>query len=290
MIPAAFEYHAPATLRKAVSLLREYAGEGRVLAGGQSLVPMMKLRLVNPTGIIDLRHVDELTGIEATADGLAIGATTTHDTIASSALVRERAPLLAETVSAVGDVQIRNRGTIGGSIAHADPAADLPAALLAFEARINIAGGSRRRTITATRMFVDAFTTVLGDSEIITSIELQGVPAGTGGAYEKLPNKASRFAIVGVAALVTLAEDGTCRRVRIGVTGAGPMAFRARAAESYLTNHEPSNIHLQAAAERAPHGVEFLEDIHGSPDYRRQVTMALTQRALAMACERAEQA
>lgn len=290
MIPAAFEYHAPATLRQAVSLLREYAGEARVLAGGQSLVPMMKLRLANPTGIVDLRHVDGLTGIEATADGLAIGAMTTHDAIASSALVRERAPLLVETVATVGDVQIRNRGTIGGSVAHADPAADLPAALLACEARINIAGGSKRRTITATRMFVEAFTTVLGDSEIITSIEVQGVPAGTGWAYEKLPNKASRFAIVGVAALITLAGDGTCGRVRIGVTGAGPMAFRARAAERYLTDREPSGIHLQAAAERAPRGVEIIDDIHGSPDYRRQVTMALTRRALVRACERAEQA
>jgi len=243
-----------------------------------------------PALFVDLRHVDGLTGIEATADGLTIGAMTTHDAIASSALVREQAPLLAETVATVGDVQIRNRGTIGGSTAHADPAADLPAALLACEARINIAGGSRRRTITATRMFVDSFTTALGDSEIITSIDVPGMPASTGGAYEKLPNKASRFAIVGVAALVTMAADGTCRRVRVGVTGAGPMAFRARAAERYLTGREPSSIHLQAAAERAPRGIELLDDIHGSPDYRRQVTMALTRRALATACERAEQA
>ena len=292
MIPAAFDYHAPTTVRQAVALLRQYDGEARVLAGGMSLVPMMKLRLANPAGVIDLRRVQGMSFIEEVPGGgsLSIGPMTTHFEVESSPLVQDRVPLLAEAAALIGDVQVRNRGTVGGSSAHADPAADLPAVLLAAEASFRVAGGTRRRSIPAARMFVDAYTTALAENEVIIEVRVPQPPKRTGGSYQKLANKASRFAVVGVAALVTLGADGICARVRIGVTGAGPVAVRARAAERYLTGRLPSEGNLAAASQRTARGIEFLADIHGSPDYREHLTGELTRRALETAVGRAASA
>ncbi len=287
MIPAAFEYHAPTSLRHAITLLHRYDGEARVLAGGMSLIPMMKLRLANLDAVVDLGRIEALSFIDETDDGLTIGAMTTHYAIESSEAVKRRAPLLAETATMVGDVQIRNRGTIGGSVAHADPAADLPAALLALEARFRIAGGPRRRTVRADRMFVDAYTTSLEEGEIIVEVRVPATPAGTGWSYQKLANRASRFAVVGAAALVTVSSDGTCARVRVGVTGAGPSPFRARGTERYLTGKPLTDEIIAKAAKRATAGVDFLGDVHGSPAYREHLTAEMTKRAITQAKERA---
>ena len=212
---------------------------------------------------------------------------TTYRALETSALVRDRFPLLAEVASRIADLQVRNRGTIGGAIAHADPAADLPALMVAAGASVRVAGGGRSRAITATRFFVDAYTTALAETEIITEIRLPALPARTGAAYEKLVNRASHFAIVGVAALVTLDAAGACARVRIGVTGAGPAATRARAAERYLVGRAPTEANVEAASARAAAGIDFLDDLHGSPAYREHLTQRLTLRALTTAVERA---
>lgn len=288
MIPAAFQYHAPTTLRQALNILRRHPGDSKVLAGGHSLLPLMKLRLSQPGHVVDLGRVAGMNSIEERDGGLAIGAMVTHYMLESSPLVQRQAPVLAETAGQLGDIQVRNKGTIGGSMAHADPAADLTAVALALEARIRTTGTGRARTIAADRFFVDIFTTQLQETELITEILVPGQPPRTGGSYQKFANKASHFAIVGVAALVTLDAQGICRRVRIGVTGAGPSPSRARASERYLTGREPTEQNLAAAAQRASRGIDCLEDLHGSAEYREHLTRVLAGRALEQAVSRAK--
>ena len=287
MIPAAFEYHAATSLQQAVKLLRRYDGEARVLAGGMSLIPMMKLRLANLSAVIDLERIKGLSFINETADALTIGPMTTHYMLESSNVVRGRVPLLTETASAVGDLQVRNRGTIGGSVAQADPAADLPAALLALEATFRIAGGQRRRNVRAESLFIDSYTTSLEDNEIIVEIRIRTTGPNTGWSYQKLANRASRFAVVGVAALITVGQDGTCVRARIAITGAAPSPFRARHSERYLKGKSLTEVVIAAAAHRATRHVDFLNDIHGSSAYREHLTSELTIRAITQAKERA---
>ncbi len=285
MIPAAFDYAAPATAREAVALLRGRAGDARPLAGGQSLIPMMRMRLVNPALVVDLSRVRDLAYVGEHDGGLAIGSMTTYRALEASAVVRHRFPLLAEVASQVADLQVRNRGTIGGALAHADPSADLPALMVAADAVIRVSG-VRSRSITASRFFVDAFTTALGETEIITEVRLPALRARTGGSYQKLANRASHFAIVGVVAIVTLDAAGVCSHVRIGVTGAGPAAGRAGRAERYLVGRAPTSAAIAAAAARAGHGIDFTDDLHGSAAYREHLTRRLTLRALTTAVER----
>jgi carbon-monoxide dehydrogenase medium subunit len=287
MIPAAFEYYAPTTLREALAILRRYPGEARVLAGGHSLLPMMKLRLARPSHLVDLRRISELAYIREQDGGLAIGPMTTYQELESSPLVQQRALALAEAAAQVADVQVRNKGTIGGSLAHADAGADLPAAVVALEARIRTTGGGRPRSIAADRFFVDVFTTALRGTEVITEISIPALPPQTGSSYQKFANKASHFAVVGVATFVTLDDQGSCQRVRIGITGAGPRAVRARDAEQYLTGKSPSESNLGEAASRATRGIDFLADLHASAEYRHHLTQVLVTRALALAANRA---
>jgi carbon-monoxide dehydrogenase medium subunit len=296
MIPPAFEYHAPTSLREALSILRRYPGDAKVLAGGHSLLPMMKLRLTRPSHLVDLRRIDDLAYIREQDSGLAIGPMTTYQMLESSPLVRQRVPALSEAVGQIADLQVRNKGTIGGSIAHADPGADLPAVILALEARIRTAGGGRARSIAADQFFLDALTTALQETEVITEISIPALPPRTGGSYQKFANKASHFAIVGVAALVTLTPpspplteggiEGVVQRLRIGITGAGPKAVRARAAERYLTGKPPSEPNLLEAAHRATTGMEFLSDLQASDEYREHLTRVLAARALSQAASR----
>ena len=293
MIPAAFEYHAPSTLRQVLAILRQHPRDSKVMAGGHSLLPLMKLRLTQPGHVVDLGRVAGLSYIEERDGeerdgGLAIGAMTTYYMLESSPLVQQRAPALAETAAQVADLQVRNKGTIGGAIAHADPAADLTAVALALEARIRTTGSGRARTIPADRFFVDIFTTQLQETELITEIFVPNQPPRTGSSYQKFANKASHFAIVGVAALVTLDARGICRRVRIGVTGAGPRPSRARASERYLTGKEPSERNLAGAAQRASRDIDCLEDLHGSAEYREHLIRVLAGRALERAVSRAQ--
>lgn len=287
MIPAAFEYHSPTSLREALRILRRYPGEAKVMAGGHSLLPLMKLRLAQPAHVVDLRRIDNLAYIREQNGGLAIGPLTTYYMLETSSLVLQRAPAIAETASLVADLQVRNKGSIGGAIAHADPAGDIPAVMLALEATMRTTGGGRARNLPAQRFFVDLFTTSLRETELITEISIPGAPPRTGSAYLKFANKASHYAIVGVAAVVTLDSRGACQRVRIGVTGAGSKPVRARSAERFLTGKEPTDRNLRQAAQRASAGIDFLSDLHGSAEYREHLTHVFTGRALEQALGRA---
>ena len=287
MIPAQFEYAAPSSLEEALSLLRKNKDDAKLLAGGHSLLPMMKLRLAQPGLLIDLGKVTGLSYVREKDGGLAIGAMTTYQTLEHDTLVASYFPVLAEAAGVVGDVQVRNRGTIGGASAHADPAADLPAVLIALEASFTATNGRRERSVPADRFFKDSFLTALSETEVLTEITIPPLPEGSGAVYHKLPNLASRFAVVGVAAVVTLDDQGLCERVRVGVTGAGPNATRAKAAERYLEGKEPTEPNLAAAAQLATNGIEFQADYHGSEEYREAMTRVFTHRALTEAVSRA---
>ncbi len=288
MIPNAFDYHAPKTLARALALLKQHGRkDAKVLAGGHSLIPLMKLRLAAPGVVVDLGRIPGLNAIKESKGKITIGAMATHYALESSDLLKKLCPLLPETAGEIGDAQVRNRGTIGGSLAHADPAGDWPAAILALDAELEVAGPSRKRTIKAANFFVDLMTTALKRSEILTQIRVPVAPARSGSAYVKMRQAASGFAIVGVAAQVALNPDGTVASAAVGITGVSNVAFRARATEEALLGKRPDEATLRAAAGRAIEGVEeFQEDIHASADYRRHLTGVFTQRALAKAVSR----
>ena len=287
MAAATFDYHAPTTLEDALSLLAG-APNAKILAGGHSLIPMMKLRLAEPDALIDLAKLSGLRYVqEADGGGLAIGAMATYYDVITSDAVRANAPVIAEAASQVADPQVRNMGTIGGSLSHADPAADLPAVMLALGAEIEAtSAGGIRRAIPADAFFVDLFTTALEAGEILTEIRIPAAARGTGAAYAKMANKASHFAIVGAAASVTV-ENGVCAAARIGVTGAGASAYRARESESRLVGSDLSEGAVFSAAGHAADGVEMNEDIHASAEYREHLTKVFALRAIRAAIERA---
>ena len=287
MTTSAFEYFAPTSLAEAQTLLSRHGADAKIVAGGHSLIPLMKLRLGEPRYLIDLGRISGLSYIREQDGGLAIGAMTTYYEIETSPLVKDRYRALGEAVSQVADLQVRNKGTIGGSLAHADPAADLPAVVLALEGQIRSGGGNEQQTYEADGFFLDPFSTPLKENEILTEIRLPALPANTGGSYKKFANKASHFAIVGVAAFVTV-SGGVCQRVRIGITGAGPRATRAKEAERALEGKEPTERNLDEAAERASQGIDFLADIHASEEYRAHVTQVFARRALQEAIARAQ--
>ncbi len=280
MIPQAFDYSAPQSLEEALGLLA--SGDRKILAGGMSLIPMMKLRLAAPAEVVDLGRIAGLDGITEAGGFVHIGAMATHHTVETSPAVRASCPLLAETASHIGDVQVRNMGTLGGSIAHADPAADYPAALLALEAEIRVVSAHSDRTVNAADFFLDAFTTALEPGEIVLEVRLPVEQSSEGYGYEKVAHPASGFAVVGVAVRITR-EHGRIIMARIGVTGMGPHAFRARAAERLLEEG--------AAPERAAavvgEGEEANSDLYASADYRRHLARIHARRALAVALSRA---
>lgn len=279
MIPAPFEYRSPLTLGEALKLVAEYGDEAKVLAGGHSLIPAMKLRLARPKVVIDIGRVRELSYIRPHNGGLAIGALTTYSEIESSGLVRERCPLLSLTAPQIGDLQVRNKGTIGGSLAHADPAADWPAAMLALDAELDIVNGQGSRTVAAADFFVDMFQTLIGPRDLLCEIRVRG----TGGsvAYVKTPQKASGFAVAGVAVVVDPA--GT----RIGITGVAPKPYRATRSEEALRGQKLTSDTIAAAASHAAEGVSPLGDIHASAEYRAHLARVNTARALRLARDRA---
>lgn len=285
MIPAAFDYFAPTTVAEAVNLLQQHGDEAKILAGGHSLLPAMKLRLTQNSTLIDISKIAEIKGISANGN-LSIGAGTTYHAIASSKDVLEKCAVLAECVGQIGDIQVRNRGTIGGALAHADPAADLPALALALGAKVTVQGPGGTREVAADDLFVAMLTTSLEANEIITQVTFPVLGSGEGAAYEKLRHPASRYAIVGVGAYVKLA-GGSVSEARIAVTGAGPMATRQPAAEAALTGSNGDEAAVAAAAEQAGAEMEFLGDIHASEEYRRAMVKVYTRRALAAALARA---
>ena len=260
-----------------------------MIAGGHSLIPLMKTRLVSPEVLIDLSAIDGLSGISSDANGLNIGAMTSYEAIESSEAVQKGAQALAEAASQVADVQVRNWGTIGGAIAYSDPAGDLPAVVLALEATMSARSARASRTIPADRFFRDFLTTALRSNEVLTEIHIPAPGNGTGSAYAKLANKASHYALVGVATVIQLDSSGICTKARIGVTGAGPFAKRSRRAERILEGKELTEAVVRRAAERV--GVEyqgmFNEDIHASAEYREAMAKVIGVRAISMAVERA---
>lgn len=273
MIAADFQYHRPQTLQEAQQLLAKNP-DAKLLAGGQSLIPLMKLRLAQPAQVVDLGRVAELRGIREENGAIVIGAMTTHQEIESSDLLQTKCPLLAQTASRIGDMQVRNLGTIGGSAAHADPAADYPAALLALEAEFAVSGPNGQRTIKAADFFTDMLTTALQAGEILTAIRVAPTP-GCGASYQKFAQKASGFAICGVGAVIMKTND-KIRRACIGITGVAGKAYRAIAVERALE----SGASIAAAAEKAADGVEPLSDIHASGDFRKELARVYTRRAV----------
>jgi carbon-monoxide dehydrogenase medium subunit len=282
MIPQAFSYSAPKTIDEALKLL---ASGAKPLAGGMSLIPMMKMRLAAPEHLVDLGRIKDLSYIREQGPAIHIGATTTHHAVETSALLRGKCPLLAETAAAIGDVQVRNVGTIGGSIAHADPSADYPAALQALEAQFVLAKAGSQRTVSANDFFIDTFVTALEPEEMIREIIVPAEAAGTGTSYQKVPQPASGFAIVGVAARVRK-QNGKVSLARIGITGLSNRAYRAAAAEQALTGTPGAEAAIQAAAALAAQGVDANADLHASSDYRRHLAQVYTARALVTALER----
>ena len=287
MNPTAFAYERANTVDEAVALLSEHGEGAKLIAGGHSLLPIMKLRLAEPDMLIDIGRIAELRGVRAERGEIAIGALSTHHAIATDPVVRQRIPLLADTASRVGDRQVRNRGTIGGALAHADAAADYPAAILALEATIVAKGPQGERHIPAGEFFVDFLTTALQPDEVLTEIRITAPPQGHGWSYQKLANQASGYALVGVGALVSLDGSGACSDVRVGVTGAAAVAWRASAVEDALRGQPFAADGVATAAARVMDGIEPLDDLHGSAEYRRRVTQGLTRRAILQAAERA---
>jgi carbon-monoxide dehydrogenase medium subunit len=289
MIPSAFEYVAPTTLQEAISLLSTHKDEAKVLAGGHSLLPMMKLRLAAPAYLIDLGRIPNLAYIRENGGRLQIGPMTTHFMVESSELLRQRLLALPEAAGTIGDVQVRNRGTIGGSLAHADPAGDLPAVMQMAEAQFRLIGPGGERTVPAEQFFVDLLTTALGPDELVAEIQMDVPPARTGSAYLKVFQKASGFAIVGVATSVTLGTDGrVCQTVRVGITGVAAKSFRARGVEQALEGKTIDEAAIAVAAEHASDGVDALSDLHASGEYRLALARVYTKRALLRALTRAQ--
>jgi carbon-monoxide dehydrogenase medium subunit len=286
-LPAAFDYHPAQTVDEALALLQQYGDDAKLLAGGHSLLPTMKLRLAQPAHIVDLGKISGLSYIREDGGTVAVGAMTTYTTLARSELIGRHFALLPEGIVVIGDPQVRNRGTIGGSIAHADPAADMPGIVLALKADILVQSSNGVRTVQADDIFTGLFETDLQPGEIITEVRFAVPPARTGSAYMKLENKASHYAIAGCAAVVTLGADGNCSAASVVVTGASTKATRAAAVEAELLGKSLDEATVAAAAAHAADGLELLEDIHGSKAYRSHMTMVMARRAILRAAERA---
>ena len=288
MIPAPFEYDAPKTLEDALRLLERHGDEAKILAGGHSLLPLIKLRLAQPRYVIDIGRLRGMSYIREENGQIVIGALTSHTDVESSSLLRSKCPLLVETAASIGDVQVRNRGTLGGSLAHADPAADYPASILALDAEIVVASTAGTRIIPAKEFFLDMLTTALRPGEILSQVRITPRAPQTGTAYEKMHQPASGFAIVGAAARLTLGKTGAIEDVAVGITGLGPKPFRASAVEKALQGKKASEKLFSDAARLASEGIEPLSDLHASAEYRREMAAVYVQRGLQKAFLRAQ--
>ena len=279
MKPPRFEYYDPKTLDDALGLLRVHGEEAKILAGGQSLVPLLNFRLARPRYLIDLNGVVALAYVTPKDGGISIGAMTRQRVIERSGLVETAAPLLHEAMPFIGHFQIRNRGTIGGSLAHADPAAELPAVASALGATFVVRGPSGERVVGWDRFFVGYLTTSLQPGELLVEVRLPGMAPRTGHAFVEVSRRHGDFALVGVAALATVDADGVCTAAAAALTGVGPVPVRARAAEQGLVGTRLEGKALAAAAARVSEAIAPESDIHASADYRRHVAGVLTRRA-----------
>jgi carbon-monoxide dehydrogenase medium subunit len=289
MIPASFDYIAAKSLDEAISLLAKHKDDAKILAGGHSLLPAMKLRLMQPKVLIDLGRIKDLSYIREEAGQVRIGAMTTHFQVETSDLLRRACLLLPETATQLGDMQVRNKGTIGGSLAHSDPAADWPAAILALDAEIVATSAKGDRVIKAADFFVEMLTTALEPGEVLREIR---IPAGKsnakpGQAYVKVRHPASGFAVVGVAVNLSI-DGGKCQSAAIGITGVSPKAYRAAKVESALKGNSLDAKTLAAAAAHAADNVDINSDLYASAEYRQQLATVYTRRALEIAASRAK--
>jgi carbon-monoxide dehydrogenase medium subunit len=287
MIPAAFDYIAPQSLDEAVSVLAAHGGEAKLLAGGHSLLPLLKLRLANPKLLIDLSKIPGLGNISQQDDKIVVGALATHYQIESSALLKTKCPLLPQTARAIGDVQVRNLGTIGGSLTHADPSADWPAAILALDGEMKLSGPKGERSIAADEFFLGTMTTAIEPTEILTQIHMAVASRRYGSAYLKMAQQASGFAIVGVAVWLRLAQDGRCEDIGVGVTGLSEKPFRARTVEERLRGNKLTPKVIEESAPHVTEGIDPMEDLHASAKFRAHLAQVYTSRALQEAVKRA---
>jgi aerobic carbon-monoxide dehydrogenase medium subunit len=277
VIPADFDYAAPGSLEDAIGLLSEGGEDAKLLAGGHSLLPLMKLRLAAPSLLVDLRRVQGLAGVQADAAGVRIGAMTPHAQLQT----REDLGLIARVAGSIADQQVRNRGTIGGSLAHGDPASDLPAVLLTADGEVTARGASGERTIAASELFQDYLTTALAPDEVMTEVRFPPLE-GYGGGYEKFNRRAEDWAMVGVCARVK-ASDGTCEDVRVGLVHMGSTPLRAGATEEALRGQPLDEDRIAQAAEQAAEGTDPPGDLNATPDYKHHLARVLTRRALRQA-------
>lgn len=282
MIPAQFAYARPSTIDEALALLAQNE-DAKILAGGHSLIPAMKLRLTQPALLVDIARIKDLSYIREEAGQIRIGALTTHYQIESSELLRKICPLLPECAAHIGDMQVRNKGTIGGSLAHADPAGDWPAAILALNADLVAVSKSGERTIKADDFFLDLLTTALQPGEILREIRLNKSNGGTGQAYVKMPHPASGFAVVGVAANLSFNGGRECKSASLGITGVSSKAYRPSGVESTLAGATLDDSSIASAAAHATDGVDVNGDVFASDEYRRHLAQVYTRRAIARA-------
>ncbi len=287
MFPSNFDYYRASTVSEAIEMLQKHEGS-KLLAGGHSLLPAMKYRVANPSALIDISRIDWLREVQAKADGdLMIGALTTHAKVASSDLIKKSCPILAQAAGGIGDQMVRNRGTIGGSVAHADPAADYPTVLRCVGARFVAIGPKGSRTMSAESFFTDLFTTQLSADEVLTEVVVNGYGAGTGAYYAKFAHPASGYAVVGAAAMITIA-NGVATRVSLVLGGATPNPIRCSAAEAALSGKAPSAENIAAAADAVAGAIKDpLSDGFADGDYRVALAKAMAKRALTEAAARA---
>ena len=287
MIPAAFDYHSPQSLDEALSLLKEHAGSAKILAGGQSLIPAMRFRLAVPSMLIDINRLDDLRYIEERGDHLAVGAMTLENSLEDSSVVRSSYPLLYDTAVVIADPLVRNMATVGGNIAHADPANDHPATMLAYEATVVAKGPNGERTIPIDDFFTGLFENALGEDEILTEIRIPKPAANSGGAYIKMERKVGDYAISAAAVQLRL-EGDTVKEARIGLTNVSAVPMRAKGAEAELVGKAASDAVLEAAGQAASAECDPSADLRGSADYKRDLTRVLVKRSIQKAVARAK--
>ena len=287
MIPGQFDYVRPGSLDEALRILKDREGEAKILSGGYSLLPLVKLRLAQPGLLVDLQSIGELDGITEDDDWLRIGGRATHRQIATNEIIVSHYQMTRELAGGIGDPQVRNWGTIGGSVAHADPASDWPAALLATNATIVCRGLDGEREILARDFFLDTFTTAIEPTEILTEVRIRRRTRGNGGSYQKLERRVGDFATAGVATIVVLRDDGSIRHAGIGITGVSSSPFAATGAEQLLIGQKPGDDAFRAAAAAAGAASQPVSDVRGPEAYKRAMVAELTVRALRAATERA---
>lgn len=288
MIPRSFEYYSPRTLDEALSLLQKLGSDAKLLSGGQSLIPMMKLRLLSPQYIIDINRIPGLDYIKESDGQMRIGALTRESDIETSDLVKSRFPILVDTAKVIADPLVRSQATVCGNLAHGDPANDHPATMLALGATVVATGPKGQREIAIESFFPSLFTTALDAEEILTEIRIPLPPPSSGGAYLKMERKVGDFATAGVAAQVTLDGTGNCQRAGVGLTNVGLTPIKAKKAESFLLNKTLDDATIKQAAELAASESEPMDDIRGSADYKRDLVRVLAGRALVRARDRAK--